>query len=241
MLYSSLFLLLLGSASGFTVLPQIPSRVVSVKVRNGRKCLRPSRLPDVLVPSENSTSLSLPFAVIAGCRVRLGPLLHILPVQNLVQTSSSSLYDGSEALDALTDAVTDAAPDAAAAASGVSLPDIGLSLPALGGDGDPPIAIIAGVGILFAAAYAAMKAGGDGDAGGAPAPAASSSTSSSSSAASSDNDVSIPYDAAARMAYCNSKGISAVTDEADFQAYKVQYEATAVAEATAKKAARDAA
>ena len=149
------------------------------------------------------------------------------------------MYDGSEALDALTDAVTDAAPDAAAAASGVSLPDIGLSLPALGGDADPPIAIIAGVGILFAAAYAAMKAGGDGDAGGAP--AASSSTSSSSSAASSDNDVSIPYDAAARMAYCNSKGISAVTDEADFQAYKVQYEATAVAEATAKKAARDAA
>ena len=159
------------------------------------------------------------------------------------QPSSSSLYDGSDAVDAVADAVSDAIPDVSDVAS--SLPDLGLSIPSFG-DGDPPIAIIAGVGIVLSAAYALLKGGGGGEgeaataAAPAAAPAPASPAAAPAPAPAAENDVSVPYDAAARLAYCNSKGISAVTDEADFQAYKIQYEATAVAEATAKKAARDA-
>ena len=145
-------------------------------------------------------------------------------------------------MDAVADAVSDAIPDVADVAS--SLPDLGLSIPSFG-DGDPPIAIIAGVGIVLSAAYALLKGGGGGEgeaatAASAAAPAPAPPAAALAPAPAAENDVSVPYDAAARLAYCNSKGIPAVTDEADFQAYKIQYEATAVAEATAKKAARDA-
>ena len=157
-------------------------------------------------------------------------------------------------MDAVADAVSDAIPDVSDVAS--SLPDLGLSIPSFG-DGDPPIAIITSVGILLSAAYALLKTllkrGGGGEDEGttaaapaaapaapAPAPPAAAPAPAPAPAPAAENDVSVPYDAAARLAYCNSKGISAVTDEADFQAYKIQYEATAVAEATAKKAARDA-
>jgi hypothetical protein len=54
-------------------------------------------------------------------------------------------------------------------------------------------------------------------------------------------DVSIPYDAAARLAYRELKGLSenAKYDESEFQKFKEAYEATTVANVIVKKMERD--
>jgi hypothetical protein len=54
-------------------------------------------------------------------------------------------------------------------------------------------------------------------------------------------DVSIPYDAAARLAYRELKGLSenAKYDEAEFQKFKEAYEATTVANVIVKKMERE--
>lgn len=54
-------------------------------------------------------------------------------------------------------------------------------------------------------------------------------------------DISIPYDAAARLAFRELQGIdeSAAIDEAQFAKFKPIYEEAAVVEATIKKRARD--
>jgi len=52
-------------------------------------------------------------------------------------------------------------------------------------------------------------------------------------------DVSIPYDAAAAMAYCAVKQLSEVDDAQEFEKFKAVYEAFTVAEVTLKKASRE--
>lgn len=52
-------------------------------------------------------------------------------------------------------------------------------------------------------------------------------------------DVSIPYDAAAMLTYCQLKGMRSVADKADFEAFKAAYEEATVAEVTLKKMKRE--
>lgn len=52
-------------------------------------------------------------------------------------------------------------------------------------------------------------------------------------------DVSIPYDAASLLAYCQAKGVNKVTNQEDYAAFKATYEEAAVAEVTLKKMQRD--
>jgi len=98
----------------------------------------------------------------------------------------------------------------------ISLPDIDIS-------GIPPVAGLA-VAALVGVAILVSGGGGGGEA--APAPSTSSSSSSSSS---SETDLSIPYDAAAKLAYEKSD------KSVPYDAFKEKYEADAVADVIAKK------
>ena len=52
-------------------------------------------------------------------------------------------------------------------------------------------------------------------------------------------DVSIPYDAAAKMAYREYTGVASVTDPADYKSFKALYEEATVAQVTLKKLQRE--
>lgn len=97
--------------------------------------------------------------------------------------------------------------------------------------GVPPVAIIAGVGV---AAIAAIAFSGGGAVAEAP-----STTAAEKEAEPEPIDVSIPYDAAAVLTYCQLKGVSSVQDSEDFAAFKAQYEDAAVAQVTLKKMQRE--
>lgn len=92
---------------------------------------------------------------------------------------------------------------------------------------------IAGLAIVAVAAVAFVLVGGGGGEGGDEAAAAPSAPAASSS---SGTDLSIPYDAAARLAYDKAKGGS--FDAADYAKFKADYEEKAVKEVIAKKKAR---
>lgn len=121
------------------------------------------------------------------------------------------------------------------------------SAPETGGVGDLPLPVI-GVGVLaaFAAATFAMRGRDEvaDEAGGSSAAAVPSEptpTAIASEPAAAEGDVSIPYDAAARLAYdewriANNKGSY---DDGKFQTFKTKYEQVTVANMLAKKQARD--
>lgn len=113
-------------------------------------------------------------------------------------------------VEAVTEAVKAAVPAAApvAASTGGSLPDFGDL---------PVIPIVLGVA---AVAVGVSLLGGGGDESAAPAAA---------SAPSSSSGLSIPYDAAARLAYDRAG------KPGDYAAFKAKYEADAVAEVKAKQ------
>ena len=100
---------------------------------------------------------------------------------------------------------------------------------ALGGI-DTPILAAGAVGILVIAALAANASGG-----GSEAPAKEAAPEPEPEPI----DISIPYNAAAELAYCQYKGVKAIKDKADFEAFKVLYEEETVAEVTLKKMKRD--
>ena len=109
-----------------------------------------------------------------------------------------------------------------------SVADVASSL-----DGAPPVALIAGVGIAAVAALAFF--------GGSAVMDAPSKTSTSDQDENEPEpiDVSIPYDAAAMMTYCQFKGLSSVTDKADYAAFQALYEDAAIAQVTLKKMQRE--
>jgi hypothetical protein len=127
-------------------------------------------------------------------------------------------------------------------------------LPDVGG---LPLGVIAGAGVAVAAVFAVLQSKGSSSSSSAdvtvaetttmtiPAPTPAAAAPAAAAPApvpvvvAAEDDISIPYDAAARLAYCKSMGIDSVTDEADFSTFKTSFEAQAVADATAKKAARD--
>ena len=108
----------------------------------------------------------------------------------------------------------------------ISMPEIDMS--ALGGGGDLPLPLIAGGLVVLAGVAALVSGGGSDDAAeattSAPAPAPSAGTT---------DDVSIPYDAAAKLAY------EEAGKPGDFESFKAKYEADAAAEAAEKKKERD--
>ena len=99
---------------------------------------------------------------------------------------------------------------------------------ALGGI-DTPVLAAGAVGLLVIAALAA-NAGGGGEA-----PAKEDVPEPEPEPI----DISIPYNAAAELAYCQYKGVKSIKDKADFEAFKILYEEETVAEVTLKKMKRD--
>lgn len=86
-----------------------------------------------------------------------------------------------------------------------------------------PIGLGALALVAIAAFVASSSSSDDQGSTAAPVPSSSSSI-----------DISIPYDAPARLAYKNAKGVEP-KDDADFAAFKAEYEKKAVEEVIAKK------
>eukprot|EP00977_Amphora_coffeiformis_P004205 scaffold875_cov185-Amphora_coffeaeformis.AAC.20 len=106
--------------------------------------------------------------------------------------------------------------------------------------GGPPIYILAAVALAGIVAVAVSAVGGG--AAGLLNGAAKSGSGSSGTAKEPEPepiDVSIPYDAAAKMAYCEYKGVTSVTDMADYESFKAVYEEATVAQVTLKKMQRE--
>lgn len=131
-----------------------------------------------------------------------------------------------DAADAVISEATDAAPDAASAvadaAAGLELPSLDLPLPAIG----------ALVLLAAGAAFVSGKSGGDEAPAAeesAPTPAAAAPAAAPEPEPVAGDDVSIPYDAAARLAYDKAGA------PGDYAAFKTKYEADAVADVKAKQ------
>mmetsp|Transcript_29616 Transcript_29616/g.48871 ORF Transcript_29616/g.48871 Transcript_29616/m.48871 type:complete len:146 (+) Transcript_29616:76-513(+) len=96
------------------------------------------------------------------------------------------------------------------------------------------IALVGGIGAAtISSKLRDGEGGGDDDAHAAPAPAASAPVASTPATAPVADDISIPYDAPAKLAY-EKAGSSG-----DYAAFKTKFEADAVAESIAKKNARE--
>ena len=121
---------------------------------------------------------------------------------------------------ATAEAVVQTAAPAAADVT-ASLPDVG---------GDLPLVPIAAGAVVVLAAVAALAGGGGGEEAPAAAPPAPAPVAAAPAPAPEPTvDLSIPYDAAAKLAYekAGSPG--------DYQAFKTKYEADAVADVKAKQ------
>ena len=131
--------------------------------------------------------------------------------------------------------VVDAVPNVAATAEAVvqtaapAAADVTASLPDVGGD-LPLVPIAAGAVVVLAAVAALAGGGGGGEEAPAAAPPAPAPVAAAPAPAPEPTvDLSIPYDAAAKLAYekAGSPG--------DYQAFKTKYEADAVADVKAKQ------
>lgn len=133
--------------------------------------------------------------------------------------------------DAVADAVSSSTPPPVEVAASAVVDQVSASAPDLASFGDLPIVPIAVGAIAVIAAVAVMSGGGGEDKATATTTTTASAPASAPAAASSGSaaDLSIPYDAAARLAYekAGSPG--------DYTAFKSKYEADAVAEVKSKQ------